>query len=124
MATHVFSKGEKVYKGRYGGWAYTIDLIDGDSAVISSGDSKQIVKLVELHPIVAKLSDGWYTVKGLEGYAYYIEWVDRETPKYVWGFNFATQKIELVPTNFGHTLLYTGMNAHEIYPVKLTTQRL
>lgn len=121
MATHVFTKGEKVYKDRWGGWAYTITMIDGDKAVL---DDSQIVLLSSLHPIVAKQSDGWYTVKGLDGFAYYIEWVDRETPKYLWGFCFQTQKIESMPQRFGSTLLYTGIDAHEYYPVKLTTTRI
>ncbi|HET7639207.1 MAG TPA: hypothetical protein VFK47_10750 [Ktedonobacteraceae bacterium] len=121
MATHVFTVGEKVYKGRYGGWAHTITMIDGDKAVL---DGSQIVLLSEIHPVVSKQSDGWYTVKGLDGYAYYIEWIDRETPKYHWGFNFKTQQMEEMPDRFGNGVLYTGLPASEFYPVKLTTQRI
>lgn len=122
MAQHVFQVGEKVYKGRLLGATYTVELVDGDSAVITGFGGKQIVKLSEIRPVVFKMDPGWFTFTHLPGMAYYIEWQDQETPVFKYGMNFATQRIEMVPKPFGSGLLYTGLDAVDFTPVKLTTE--
>jgi len=121
MATHVFQKGEKVFIDRPGGWAYTITLVSGDSAVL---DDDQIIKLDRLHPVVFKMSNGWYKINTLPGCVYYIEWATNERPTFLWGLNLSTQKIEAVPKPLGSTLVYSAFNALDFEPVQLYSKSL
>jgi hypothetical protein len=123
--TKIFSVGEKVYHNGRQGFANTIDLIDGDSAVLSTyGGVKRIVKLTELTSVAYIQSEGWYTFDNLPGMAYYVTFdAYTKDPKLVWAFDFNTQKLDTSPHPQGFNPL-TIFAGYEFKPVKLTTQRI
>lgn len=118
----VFSKGEKVnYKGSVR--LYTVDFVYGDNvALIDPWGEKMIANLTQISPVVPVHSDGWYTVAGKTGYAYWIHW--DETTKgavYRWGLNFRTQEIEAFPQPFGPEVVNRAFTAADFKAIKLTT---
>jgi hypothetical protein len=121
----VFTVGEKVYYGGSSGFAYTIELISGDHAVIRGySDNKLIVKLTNLTSVVYVQSEGWYTFDNLPDMAYYVTFdAYTKDPKLVWAFDFITQKLDLSPHPQGFNPL-TVFAGYEFKPVKLTTQRI
>jgi hypothetical protein len=121
----VLTVGEKVYYRGTTGFAYTVEMIDGDSAVIKGyGGNKSIVKLTELTSVAYVQSEGWYTFDNLPGMAYYVTFdAYTKDPKLVWAFDFNTQKLDLSPHPQGFNPL-TVFAGYEFKPVKLTTQRI
>lgn len=123
--TKIFTVGEKVYLNGRTGFANTIELIDGDHAVVATyGGGQRIVKLTELTSVAYVQSEGWYTFDNLPGMAYYVTFdAYTKDPKLVWAFDFNTQKLDTSPhpQNFNPLTVFAG---YEFKPVKLTTQRI
>lgn len=123
--TKIFTVGEKVYLRGTTGFAYEIEMIDGDHAVIKGyGSNKQIAKLSDLTSVAYVQSEGWYVFDSMPGMAYYVSFdAYNKDPKLVWAFDFNTQKLDTSPhpQNFNPLTVFAG---YEFKPVKLTTQRL
>jgi hypothetical protein len=124
MQHQAFSVGEKVkVRGQYG--RFTIEYIQGTQVFCKSETgNKCIADVSDLTPFILKASNGWYTVAGKAGFAYYINW-DPTTgkPEFEWGLSFATQMIEPFPKPFGLGVVPDVFTITDFSPIKLTTQR-